>query len=49
MKDLNAFEVGLGDSFKDKISLPMIEATHEPARELHKKEKSKDTGFGIGD
>lgn len=45
--DLNVFEVGLGDSFKNKIALPTIESTREPARELHKKDKSK--GFEIGD
>ena len=48
MKDLEDFEVGLGESFKIKINFPTtVESTREPPRELHKNEKSK--GFEIGD
>jgi hypothetical protein len=48
IKDLNDFEVGLGESFKNEIIFPgMVKSTREPARELHKKEQSK--GFEIGD
>lgn len=43
--DLNKYEAGLGDSFKERIKLPQIESTREPARKLHEKDK----GFGIGD